>query len=131
MNRGGGNEEAAVVFHEEAAQSGNGTLILDLVEDLMQVLQHDDERLACIAMSPTDGRHEGIRDDGVVFVRGEPLVEFCPLRLCGQGVAEDFTEAKQEVGKGESAVRFLRETGHMVGGVELGIAGDLIFDDGK
>ena len=106
----GGQQQAAIVGHEELAQGGNIALVADLPgKDLAQVFEHDEQGSATPSILFADCGHQRIGNLGVVvfgFYLGEQLH---PQRF----VFEDFfqypADADQEIGEGQRPVRFLRE----------------------
>ena len=69
VQRRGGHQQAAVVGHEELAQSGDVVLVADLpAKDLAQVFDHDEQRPATPAILFADCGHQRVGDLGVVFL---------------------------------------------------------------
>ena len=129
VQRRRGKQEASVVFHQKAAQSRDGSLILDLLlEHLVQIFQHDHKRLLALSPPLANRWHQRVHDNLVPLLRTQPLVEFRPARLIGQGVAQDLTRPQQEIRKREDAVRLFGEADHVISGGQRGVLSDLVFD---
>ena len=127
VDGGGIHEQAAVVAHEEPAKGLDGLRLLDLLlHDLVEVFDHQHQNTSAGAVMGADGLDEGIGNDGIVLLHGEPVIQVIPGRAVG---AEYFADGEQEIRERAYAVGLLREAHNLIPGGKGGIALDLVLDE--
>jgi hypothetical protein len=98
-------------------------------KQLVQMLDHDDDRPSVCMVRAAKHRHDGIDDFAAVCRGGQRCQQVTPLRFVRQLICKQRDQAKQEIRKRECPQGFFGKAGHDDPRGKPQIRGDFIFDE--